>query len=191
MTMHKAMPGGQIVGSPRPVVGRERGSALLAFAIVLPLLLSLLVGIVTSGAALNRSNSLNNAARESARFGATFPADNLTWWLNEVADVAIDAATGDLEVGTNGRYVCVAFVYPDGDVPPDSSVGEDHTVRIEVDPAGTKVVTTGADCYPDGRPDDERRVQVVAERLTALEFFFFNRIVTLDAQSAARYERAE
>ncbi len=75
----------------------ERGAALLEFAMVLPLLLTLLLGLVSSGTALNRSNSLNNAARESARFGATLPADNLTFWLNKVADVAIDSATGDLD----------------------------------------------------------------------------------------------
>ena len=187
--MKQAMPGGPLAEQRDNVF--ERGAALLEFAVVLPILLALLVGIVTSGAALNRSNSLNNAARETARFGATLPADNLTWWLNKVADVAVDAATGDLADGTDGRYVCVAFVHPDGTVPPDSSVGEDHTVRIELDPAGTKTITTGSDCYADGRPNDERRVQVVAQRNTDLEFFFFDRTVQLDGASAARYERSE
>ncbi len=172
-------------------IASERGAALLEFALVLPVLLALLVGIVTSGAALNRSNSLNNAARESARFGATLPADDLTWWLNKVADVAIGAATGDLADGTDGRYVCAAFVYPDGTVPADSSVGDDHTVRLEVNPDGTRTITTGATCHSDGRPDNERRVQVLVERDTSLEFFFFGRTVTLDGLSTARYERSE
>jgi hypothetical protein len=189
MTVRQAMPGGPL--AEKKGNRSEQGAALLEFAVVLPILLALLVGIITSGAALNRSNSLNNAARESARFGATLPADNLTWWLNKVADVAIDAATGDLADGTDGRYVCAAFVYPKGTVPADSSVGEDHTVRIEVDATGTKTITTGSDCYPDGRPNDERRVQVVAERTTDLQFFFFDRVVTIDGQSAARYERSE
>ena len=189
--MQTGMPARPLAGSKDRHHDREDGTALLEFAVVLPLLLALLLGIVTSGAALNRSNSLNNAARESARFGATLPADNLTWWLNKVADVAIDAAPGELADGTDGRYVCAAFVFPDGDVPTDSSIGNDHTVRIEVDSAGTKVVTTGVECYPDGRPNNERRVQVVAERLSNLEFFFFSRTVTLDSQTTTRYERAE
>lgn len=187
--MRRAKPGGPL--NHEKGDARQRGSALIEFAVVLPILLALLVGIVTSGAALNRSNSLNNAARETARFGATLPADNLTWWLNEVADVAVDSATGDLADGTDGRYVCVAFVYPDGTVPADSSIGEDHTVRLEVDSAGTKSITTGAACYSDGRPGEERRVQVVAERNTDLEFFFFDRTVLLDGVSTARYERAD
>jgi hypothetical protein len=191
MTMNRVMPWRPLATSDKDDTDRERGAALLEFAVVLPILLAVLVGIITSGAALNRSNSLNNAARESARFGATLPADNLTWWLNKVADVAIDAATGDLADGTAGRYVCAAFVYPDGTVPADSSVGEDHTVRIEVDAGGTKKISTGSTCYADGRPNNERRVQVVAERETDLQFFFFDRTVILDGQSAARYERAE
>lgn len=168
----------------------ERGAALLEFVVVLPVLLSILMGIVTSGAALNRSNSINNAARESARFGATLPADNLTWWLNNVAEVAIDSATGDLEDGSPGRYVCVSYVYPDGSVPVDLSVGNDHTVRIEVDQAGTKTVSSGKTCYTDGRPNGERRVQVLLERDADLEFMFFDSTVTLDGQSTARFERA-
>jgi hypothetical protein len=168
----------------------ERGSALLEFAVVLPVLLALLLGIVTSGSALNSSNSINNAARESARFGATLPADNLTWWLNKVADVAIDSATGDLEDGSPGRYICIAYVYPDGDTPDDSSVGSDHTVSLVINSAGTKKVDVGEDCYSDGRPHDERRVQVLVERDADLQFVFFDRTVTLDGQSTARFERA-
>ena len=185
MTMERLRPVGPSGNS------EEDGAALLEFAIVLPLLLAVLVGIITAGTALNRSNSLNNAARETARFGATLPADNLTFWLTKVSDVAIDAATGDLADGSPGRYVCVAYVYPDGLVPADSSVGNDHTVRIEIDEAGLQSISTGAECYSDGRPDNERRVQVVAERDTDLEFFFFNSVVTLDGKSASRYERAE
>lgn len=189
MTVIRAMPWRPLNESAQR--DNDRGAALLEFAVVLPLLLAILVGIVTSGAALNRSNSLNNAARESARFGATLPADDLTWWLNKVADVSISAATGDLDDGTDGRYVCVAFVYPDGTVPLDLSVGDDHSVRIEIDEDGTKSISSGEVCYVDGRPDNERRVQVLAERNTDLQFFFSDRTVMLDGMSAARYERSE
>lgn len=175
---------------PRHQRETERGAALLEFVVVLPVLLAILMGIVTSGAALNRSNSINNAARESARFGATLPADNLTWWLNKVAEVAIDSATGDLADGSPGRYVCVSYVHPEGKVPEDSSVGTDHTVRIEIDHVGIKTVTTGKSCYTDGRPDGERRVQVLLERDVDLEFMFFDSTVTLDGESTARFERA-
>ena len=164
---------------------------------MLPVLLALLLGIVTSGSALNSSNSINNAARESARFGATLPADDLTWWLNKVSDVAIESATGDLEAGRPGRYVCVAYVYPAGTAPvahddddPVPLIGTDHTVRIEINSAGMKKIGIGQACYSDGRPNDERRVQVLVERDADLQFVFFDRTVTLDGQSTARFERA-
>lgn len=168
----------------------ERGTAMMEFAVVLPVLLALLLGIVTSGSALNSSNSINNAARESARFGATLPADNLVLWLNKVAEVAIDSSTGELDDGQPGRSVCVAYVYPDGSVPSDSSIGDDHTVKMVINSTGTKKVTSGQACYPDGRPSDERRVQVALQRDANLQFVFFDRTVTLDGQSTARFERA-
>ena len=44
---------------------------MIEFALVLPLLLMLLVGIVTSAQAWNYTNTLEHAAREAARSGAT------------------------------------------------------------------------------------------------------------------------
>lgn len=166
----------------RPEAGQrldcESGAAFLEFAVMLPLLLALLLGVTTSGMAINSTNSINNAARESARFGATLPNDNLTLWLNEVADLAIDAASGELDDGKPGRYVCVAFVHPAG---PTSA-------RLEVDAAGTRTLTADSDCFPDGRPNDERRVQVLLEREAELQFVFFDSTVTLDGQTTAVFE---
>ena len=50
--------------------GRERGQALVEFALVLGLFLILLMGIVDFGLALSSRVSLTNAAREGARLGA-------------------------------------------------------------------------------------------------------------------------
>jgi len=47
--------------------GRERGQALTEFAIVLPLLLLLLVGILDFGRAVYASHTIGNAARQAAR----------------------------------------------------------------------------------------------------------------------------
>lgn len=49
----------------------ESGAAMVEFAIVLPLLLVLVLGIIDFGRALFVLNNLTNAAREGARFGAT------------------------------------------------------------------------------------------------------------------------
>lgn len=50
---------------------RDRGAALIEAAIVLPLLILLTFGIWTTARAWNVSNTLDHAAREAARYGAT------------------------------------------------------------------------------------------------------------------------
>lgn len=49
----------------------DRGAALVEAALVLPLLLMLTLGIWTTARAWNVHNTLDHAAREAARFGAT------------------------------------------------------------------------------------------------------------------------
>lgn len=163
----------------------EEGAQLVEFAFVLPVLLVLLMGIITGGIAFSRSIAVDNAARESARYGATLPVDiDMDTWLNDVADVAIGSATGDLDDGEQGRGVCVAYVHPDGGSP------EDQTTRIVVDTAGVRAITVGATCFADGRPNDERRVQVQLERESDLVLVFWNRTLAQLGESTARFERA-
>lgn len=162
----------------------EAGANLVEFALVLPLLLTLLMGIVTGGIAFSQGIAVDNAARESARYGATLPVDtDMSTWLNSVADVAISSATGDLDDGEQGRQICVAYVYPDG------TETDDQTTRVTVDAAGVRTVSSGT-CFTDGRPDDERRVQVDLHRESELILVFWGRTLTITGQSTARYERA-
>ena len=49
----------------------SRGSNAVEFALVVPLLLALLFGIVTAGFAFSQRISLNESVREGARYGAT------------------------------------------------------------------------------------------------------------------------
>lgn len=163
----------------------EEGASLIEFAMILPILAALLLGIVTVGLALNGKNSINNAAREGARYGATLPVDTtMTAWLNDVADVAIRSATGQLDNGIDGRTLCVAYVYPAG------TAVKDRTSKVEIDMAGNRTYTLGQ-CFNDGRPNDERRVQVSAARDTEIFALFFVRGVTLDGESVARFEREQ
>jgi Flp pilus assembly protein TadG len=60
---------------PRP---NQRGAQLLEFALVLPLLLVLAVGVVDFGRAWNIRQILNNAAREGARLAASRPSVELS-----------------------------------------------------------------------------------------------------------------
>ncbi len=149
------------------------------------MLMAFLIAIVTGGLAIGQSVSLNNAARESARYGAVLPVDgDLNTWLGRVADVAVSAASGDLSASTGGQNICVAYVYPDG------SDTDDRTIRI-TEVGGVRTVTDGATCRTDGRPSSERRVQVTVARTSYFDAFVFATNVTLDAHSTARFERID
>lgn len=56
----------------------ERGAAAVEFALVLPMLVMLLFGIVTSGLAYSESIGVTNAVREGARLGSTTDACGAT-----------------------------------------------------------------------------------------------------------------
>jgi Flp pilus assembly protein TadG len=53
-------------------------SQLLEFAVALPLLVVVVVGIFDFGDAFNLKQKLNNAAREGARFGSSLPTNDLS-----------------------------------------------------------------------------------------------------------------
>jgi len=55
----------------------DKGAAIVEFAVALPLLMVLVVGIFDFGGAFNLKQELNNAAREGARFGAAQPTNDL------------------------------------------------------------------------------------------------------------------
>jgi Flp pilus assembly protein TadG len=62
-----------VSGSRRPV---QRGTALLEFALVAPLLVVLLFGTIEMGRVLNSIVLVTNAAREGARRGAVGDSDS-------------------------------------------------------------------------------------------------------------------
>jgi hypothetical protein len=161
----------------------ERGAAVVEFALILPLLMGMLLGTLTAGLAYNRNQSMNNAARESSRYGAVLPVESdLDAWLDRVADVAIESTTGDVVASVPGQRVCVAYVYPDG------TDTEDRTKSI-VELAGFRTVTVGGTCFTDSRPDHERRVQISLERTSEVEAVLYSRNLTLTAESIALFER--
>ena len=85
------------VGGPGRLLFRSFGerlrntdaSSLAEFAISLPLLVVLVVGIFDFGGAFNQKQELNNAVREGARFGASQPTNDLC--NNCTAPPSVDA----------------------------------------------------------------------------------------------------
>src|ERR1700690_1053966 len=73
-------------GENKPVLSLRRwrkwlrgteAAALIEFAVALPLLVVLVVGVFDFGGAFNLKQELNNAVREGARFGASQPTNDL------------------------------------------------------------------------------------------------------------------
>lgn len=59
-----------LASSPRPRRAKTRGVALLEFALVMPLLVLLTLGMIQGGLILNARASLSNVAREVGRYAA-------------------------------------------------------------------------------------------------------------------------
>ena len=162
----------------------ENGAALVEFAIVLPLLLIIVFGIISFGLIFNDKLSLTDGAREAGRFGATLPVTNfasMEQWLDAIASRAEADATGSLDAGVPNRTICVAYVHPNGTV----SIDETWNRHLESDGSITYINEW---CFDDGRPADERRVQVRVGRDTDLDAIFFSMTITLTADSVTRFE---
>ena len=76
--------------SRRPLL-RDAGQSLAEFAILLPILIGVVIGIFEFGRAWNVDQVLTNAAREGARL-AVIPASSESDVINAVQDRLVDAA---------------------------------------------------------------------------------------------------
>ena len=174
------------VNDPRTRRASEGGSMLVEFAIILPVLGALLIGMLSGGIAYSRKLSLTNGAREGARYGATLPVQagqSLNTWLDQVNTVAVGAVDDGLPSDAEGRYVCVAYVHPSGVISNDS-----NTSRVETGGTVSYGTGTSGKCFNDGRPAGERRIQVVVRRTTDLNALIYSRSLTIQGKSVARYE---
>jgi Flp pilus assembly protein TadG len=149
----------------------ERGAALVEFALIMPLLFALILGMFSGGIAYNRKITLTDAAREGARFGATMmvPAPGpsnpaaVDQWRSQVVSRIREIAGGELS--TADSTICVELV----DVatqPSDTSCGQANPSNA-----------TG------------RVVKVSASRPAQFEVIFFTRTLNLQSGMTARYER--
>lgn len=163
----------------------SRGASLVELALALPMLMMLLVGMVSAAVAYNHQLALTHAAREGGRYAATLPVTNfadMEAWLGEIVTQVVDDATGTLDPGAPNRYVCAAYVHPDG------IASTDVTARRELNGATMSGIQPGLTCFSDGRPNDERRVQVLVRRDTDFSVVFFSSTISLDGEAVNRFE---
>lgn len=154
----------------------ERGAALVEFSMILPILASLLMGVVTGGSAYHRKITMTDAVREGARFGAT--SENTSNFATAVRDRTLQLSSSEL--GTDN--ICVQLV----------KAGSPETiVRSWYPPSG------GGSCPAEfGAPPASPTmaagfcvVKVWSHRTARLEALFFNQNIDLTARAVAAYER--
>jgi Flp pilus assembly pilin Flp len=157
-------------------MNRERGASLVEFALVLPFIMMVVLGLVSAGVGYNLKITLTHAAREAARYAAILPTDGDTeTWLANVEARLLDNASGALDTGQPGATYCIAYV--DG-----SSTGPE-TKHIDE----TGAINTGW-CSDDGRGDSEWRVQIEVSRDTDFNALFFSQTISLGSSAVSRYE---
>jgi Flp pilus assembly protein TadG len=122
---------------------RERGAVAVEFALVMPLLVMLLVGAVTSGWSYSKALGVTNAVREGARFGATTPYPPPAGdWVDDVLERSAAAQFDDPE---GESKICVRLYREGSGVIAsgcrDSSIS---TVQAVTEPAFTPPGTLSA-----------------------------------------------
>jgi Flp pilus assembly protein TadG len=108
---------------------RTLGQGLVEFALILPVLILIFMGIVDFGRAIYAFNSVSNAAREGARLGIV----DQTIDASGAYKAAIEAATQATALGldpTNPAQVEVTFPDPSGNCP-TISAGCPISVRVQ------------------------------------------------------------
>ncbi len=162
----------------------DRGAALLEFALIIPVLMMVLVGMFSGGLAYNQKLDLSHAAKEGARYGATLPSTQTfssgyatpNTWAYGVRQYVVDKSGGSL----TSAQVCVALV--EGATP---TVVGGHTTAV----GGGPCLTT--DPYPSYNvtTDKGRRVQVLVSRPGQIDLGVFPAVsFTMTIKAVAKSE---
>jgi len=151
----------------------QRGAAAVEFALVVPILAMLLIGIFWVALAYNQKLSLSNAVREGARTGATAPSTDPGNWL-----AAVQGRVTQSTDGLDTDAVCVQLIKTTGGATP--------TVNVLID--------SGCASTP---PDDPSGVQagcfvkVWARQKTHLDWLLGSADPFTRASAVAVYDRNE
>ena len=92
---------------------REKGAALIEYAMIAPLLFLLLFGIIEFSILIFSYNTIANAAREGARYGIIHPADSAG--IESAArglTTGLDQAALQVTSAASGKTIRVEIVYP-------------------------------------------------------------------------------
>lgn len=146
-------------------------------ALLLPLLVTLIFGMLFGGILVFRNITISDAAREATRYGATLDDDPISTWGDQIYDRALEASHGHVDPSLAGHSVCVALYRYD-------EATSSGTWYRKDGPSSTG----STECFSDSRGADEERVQVLIERESEWNAVFWARTLTLEGRAVARYE---
>jgi hypothetical protein len=151
----------------------ERGASAVEFALVLPLLLMLLFGMISTGRVYTDHLSATNAVREGARYGAAANVAAPTWAAN-VKERVKQVYFNEGDTQPTDDQICVRLVQYGG---------------------GTPYESIGADCgtapnAPTSMAPGSCAVLVWMQRPAEIQLIAFpNLTLDIGAQSVAYYGR--
>jgi Flp pilus assembly protein TadG len=109
----------RVLGSRRQSLADERGVALIEFALVLPLLLLIMFGMIDFGKAFNYWNDETHLANEAARQAVVNrcpgcgSGQKINDWVRTQADSAELRNGGTQSISSPGVSICIWFPKPD------------------------------------------------------------------------------
>lgn len=171
----------------------EDGSVAVEFALIVPLLVMLILGTVTTGVAFSRSIGVSNAVREGARFGATADATNgSTWSSNTIDSVRQTQFDDGNTVSTSHTSVCVQL-WRVGDVAMAATALVSTNCSV---PSGAPALTlpataSSAPPIPASAPAGSCWVRVIAARPYSIGIGVTVWNSTFIADSVSRYQRID
>jgi Flp pilus assembly protein TadG len=160
----------------------DSGAAAVEFALLLPLFILLVFGIISGGVFFNDKLSLNQGVREAARYGATLnnpPTDvpSATAFLTTILNSAQGNNYG--QIGTSATTFCIGFI------PANSDTTKPPTSNYYLTYGASTATTTPCD---SGDPSTPGSVFVIGKKPSNFNLMITNLSTTLVSVAVARYE---